>query len=203
MTPIKESAMPGGGRNRASPCVSTSTSRSIRSLCSIANRAARAPPGPFPTSTGGIAQVCPMSSSSHVRTASASGGPSDTSDAPRPGRSGAMTRWVVTSSGITRIHTAANSPCRKTIGGPSPPSSTAVDTPASCTRRSVTGRPARSRSRASSPAVRRPRSFTSCCVLMVASPVALRCNVFDRDATEWPAAPLRAKHPNRAATRRG
>ena len=38
-----------------------------------------------------------------------------------------MTRWVATRSGITRIHTAANSPASKTIGGPSPPSSTAVD----------------------------------------------------------------------------
>ena len=82
--------------------------------------------------TAGLAQVCSMSSSSHVRTLLTSGGPLDTCEAPRPGRSGAMTRWVVTSAGITRIHTAAKSPCSKTIGGPSPPSRMAVDTPANC-----------------------------------------------------------------------
>jgi transposase len=40
----------------------------------------------------------------------ASSGPSVTPEAPWPGRSGATTRWVVTRSGITRIHNAANSP---------------------------------------------------------------------------------------------
>ena len=144
-----------------------------------------------------------MSSSSHLRAASASGEPFDTSDAPRPGRSGAMTRWLATSSGITRIHTAANSPCSKTIGGPSPPSSTAVDTPASCNRRSVTGMLDSSRSRASSPAVRSSRSFTSCCTLMIASPVVWRYNASESQATQQPAVPLRALHPNRAAWHRG
>ena len=163
---MKDSAIPGGGRNRSSPYVSTSTSRSTRSLWSIANRAARAPPAPLPTSTGGIAHVWSMSSPSHARAASASRGPSGTSDAPRPGRSGAMTRWVVTRSGITRIHTAANSPASKTIGGPSPPSSTAVDTPASCSRRSVTGSPDNSRARASSPAERWVGAWVLCGVAM-------------------------------------
>jgi hypothetical protein len=143
--------MRGAGWNRSSPSASTSTSRSTRSAWSIANRAARAPPTPLPTSTGGTAQVCSISWSSHITTALASGGPSNSSEAPRPGRSGPMTRWVVTRSGITRIHTAANSPCSKTIGGPSPPSSTAVETPTSCSRRSVTGSPDSSRSRACAP----------------------------------------------------
>ena len=44
---------------------------------------------------------------------------------------------------------AANSPgpCSRITGGPSPPSSTAEETPASCIRRSVTGRSANNRSR--------------------------------------------------------
>ena len=62
----------------------------------------------------------------------ASSSPSSTVDAPWPGRSGAMTRWVSRGPAITRIQCAAlpAGPCSRTTGGPSPPSSTAVETPA-------------------------------------------------------------------------
>ena len=58
-----------------------------------------------------------------------------------------MTRWVATSPGITPIQWAAypDGPCSRTTGGPEPPSRTAVETPASCNRRSVTGMSAKSR----------------------------------------------------------
>ena len=126
---------------RSRPNASTSTSPDSRSRWAIAKRAAMAPPSPCPTSAGGDGQVCSISSPSHPSTWSGSSGPSATSEAPWPGRSGATTRWVVTRSGITRIHRPANSPelCSRTTGGPSPPSSTAVETPANCSRRSVTG----------------------------------------------------------------
>ena len=131
---------------------------------SLAKRAAIAPPSKCPTSTGGDTQVCSISSPSHMRTRSWSSGPSGKPEAPWPGRSGATTRCVVTRSGITRPHRAANSPgpCSRSTGGPSPPSSTAEETPASCSRRSVTGRSAKNRSRRFWPAnagqVRLPRA---------------------------------------------
>ena len=63
------------------------------------------------------------------------------SDAPWPGRSGAITRWARTRSGNTRIQwvALAPGPCSRMTGGPSPPSSTAVETPASINRRSLDG----------------------------------------------------------------
>jgi hypothetical protein len=81
-----------------------------RSPCSTANRAAIDPLPRWPTSAGGEAQVRSISSPSQPSTRSPSSSPSVTSDAPWPGRSGAMTRWVATSSGITRIHWPANAP---------------------------------------------------------------------------------------------
>ena len=86
----------------------------------------------MPTSTGGIAQVCPMSPSSHRRTSLASREPLE-QHLRRP-----ETGQVRCDDTVGRhqlrdhphIHTAAtNSPRSKTIGGPSPPSNTAVDTP--------------------------------------------------------------------------
>jgi hypothetical protein len=52
---------------------------------------------------------------------------------------------------MTLPHIAANPPCpcRSTSGGPSPPSSNEVDTPARSSWRSVTGRSFKSRSRIS------------------------------------------------------
>ena len=92
-------------------------------------------------------------------------------------RDGSSTR-----SGITRIQLAAYSPgpCSRTTGGPSPPSSTAVEMPASCSRRSVTGIPASSRSRASSPAGGRLRCLR--CVLVVCA-----------GSRPWPASSLRLR----------
>jgi hypothetical protein len=160
----------GAGSNRSRPNASTSTSRDSRSGWAIAKRAAIAPPSPCPTSAGDDGQVRSSSAPSHPTMWSASSGPSAGCEAPWPGRSGATTRWVVTRSGMTRIQRAANSPelCSSTTGGPSPPSSTAVDWPASCSRRSVTGIAASNRWRASSPAARRPRSCRLRGLLVVA-----------------------------------
>jgi hypothetical protein len=96
----------------------------------------------------GAGRVRSISPLSHARMLPASSRRPAT-EVPCPGRSGAMTRCVVANSGITRIHILANSPgpCNKTSGGPAPPSSTVVDTPASCRRRSATGSPASNRAR--------------------------------------------------------
>jgi hypothetical protein len=154
--PIIVSANLGAGRNRARPSVSTSTSRISRSGRSIAKRAAIAPPSTWPTITGGSEHVRSISSSSQASIRSTSRRPSSgTPEAPCAGRSGAMTRFVEASCGITRIHFPANSPgpCRSMRGEPSPACRTEVVIPASCRRRSEPGIPASSR----------PRAFVSGC----------------------------------------
>ena len=101
-----------------------------------------APPSNCPTRAGGVLQLCSISSSSHSMTRPESIRPSPvTSEAPWPGRSGTITRWVATSPGMIPIQWVAFAmgPCSSTTGGPSPPSSTAVEMPASSSRRSVTG----------------------------------------------------------------
>ena len=106
-----------------------------------AKRTAIAAPRPRPTTTGGAGRSArpahPASRATSRRQ------PPRGVDAPWPGRSGAITRWVRTRSGITPSQSAANSPaaCSNTSGGPAPPSRTAVATPASVVRRSVTGDP--------------------------------------------------------------
>ena len=195
--------MPGGGRNRASPCVSTSTSRSIRSLCSIANRAARAPPGPLPDQHGrdrtGLPDelVKPRQDGLGIgRTVGHLGRPEtgqvrcddpvgrqELRDHPHPhGRELPLQeddRWAVTAfqhggGHPGHLHASLGD------GQAGQESLTRV----------VTGGP----------------SSTFLHFLLRAHgrlSGGLRCNAFDRDATEWPAAALRAKHPNRVATRRG
>src|SRR5215213_8374858 len=84
---------------------------------------------PLAGEAGGDAQLRSINSPSQVRTRSWSSGPSGKPVAPWPGRSGATTRCVLTRSGITRPHRAANSPgpCTRSTGAPSPPSSTAEE----------------------------------------------------------------------------
>src|ERR687897_3391697 len=71
-------------------------------------------------------------------------------DPPRPGASGTTRLWLSARWAMTGAQYAPPDsipPCSSTSGGPSPPWSRTVDTPASSSRRSVTGSPARSRSR--------------------------------------------------------
>ena len=61
------------------------------------------------------------------------------SDSPSPGRSGITTRWLLARLETTGAQTApphSIPPCSRTSGGPSPPSSTTVETPATWSRRS-------------------------------------------------------------------
>ena len=134
----------------------------------MANRAAIEAPSEAPTSAGGAGQVWRTSASSQASTRAASGGPSGSSEPPRPGRSAAITRWVAFMSATTGSHIPDQPPwpCSSTTGGPSPLSSRAVDTPASSTRRSVTGAPASTRRRASLPSVAARASSAIRCLLM-------------------------------------
>ena len=137
---------------------------------------------------GGDGQVCSISSPSQASTRAASIGPSSTSDEPWPGRSGAITRWVAASCGITHFQWTAlpPGPCSRTTGGPSPPPRTAVERPARRSRRSVTGTPASNRSRS---------LFTLCSWIIVASRTLVE--FFRHHVTEGPAPPRREKHPYR------
>ena len=130
-----------------------------------------APPSNCPTRTGGSWQLCSISSANHAMTRAASIGRSTIhSEAPWPGRSGTITRCEATRSGMISNQWVAFpiGPCSSRSGGPSPPSSTAVEMPARSSRRSLTGLSARSRRRASSPRIPATSSDLGPCALRCA-----------------------------------
>ena len=92
------------------------------------------------------AHVLAMTSSSQAITRSAPSSPS-AADSPWPGRSGATTWCRAASASSTSDQPAANSPgpWSRTMSGPAPASSTAVEMPAASIRRSVIDVPASSR----------------------------------------------------------
>ena len=112
----------GLGRNFASPSESTRTSRARRSEWSTVYRAPTEPPRMCPIITGRSWQQVSMRSSTQAKTRSASTSSGIGAEHPWPGKSGAMTRWVLASPSRTRTQRSLNSPgpWSRTIGGPSP-----------------------------------------------------------------------------------
>ena len=179
----------------------------------LAKWAAMAPPSVCPTRTGGVWQVHSIRSSIQARTPSASGGASNMPEAPWPGRSGAMTRCVATRRGIRSSHCApyAPGPCSSTIGGPAPPSRTAVATPFSDSRRSTTGSRASNCWRTVSPASRViaeagasvESEIEARWVFMAFLASCLRDDSRTTTVTRGPASPLPRNHPQDAPRRVG
>ena len=155
----------GAGSNAARPSASTSTSR-LEPVAVVGGEAGRDRAAERVADqrrrrrAGALDQLAePREHALGVERA-----PSATSDAPWPGRSGAITRGSPRGPGSPASSGPRPAgPCSRTTGGPSPPSRTAVETPASCSRRSVTGIPASSRSRRRHCV--RPRC--ACCVAML------------------------------------
>ena len=101
------------------------------------------PPIDAPSTTGAWSQVFAISSVNHSIVRGPLTAPLVTADRPIPGRSGAITRYrsaVIRMSGAM-ISAKPPCPCTSTSGGPSPPSRSEVDTPATSSRRCVTGNP--------------------------------------------------------------
>ena len=107
-------------RSRAAPGARRARSRSGRR----GSRRASARPAP-----GGSSQVRPSSAVNQAANVAASSRATG-SDSPSPGRSGTTTRWRSASRATTGAQIApphSIPPCRRTSGGPSPPSRTAVE----------------------------------------------------------------------------
>lgn len=161
--PIRVSANMGLGRRRHRPNVSTSASRRAdRGGCRRSGPGSRLRADAPPARAG--MHTCARRARRATRACARRRA------CPRParprGRAGqGQARDGSRRARGSRTHDSANSPgpCSSPTGGPSPLSSTAVEMPASSSRRSVTGIPASNRARASA-AGRRELPSTTCCL---------------------------------------